>query len=142
MTQGRIRGRFGAPLVALAIVTLVAVMRIVGTASAKPVGGQKWVLGVSNTLVGNGWREEMICAVKAQALSSGKVSKVIVANRNGGPAEQIADIRNLISAGANAIIINPSSASALNAVVAQAAARGVKIVSGRPADHRHRRPTT
>ena len=87
------------------------------------------MLGVSNTLVGNGWREEMICAVKAQALASGKVSKVIVANRNGGPAEQIADIRNLISAGANAIIINPSSASALNAVVAQAAARGVKIVS-------------
>src|SRR5918993_609200 len=128
MTLGRIRGRFGAPLVALVIVALVAVMGIVGTASAKPTQ-QKWVLGVSNTLVGNGWREEMICAVKAQALSSGKVSKVIVANRNGGPAEQIADIRNLISAGANAIIINPSSASALNSVVAQAAARGVKIVS-------------
>ncbi len=26
----------------------------------------------------------MICAIKAQALASGKVSKVIVANRNGG----------------------------------------------------------
>ena len=99
-----------------------------GTASGG--GGKKqYKIGVSNTLVGNGWREEMICAVKAQALASGKVSKVIVANRNGGPAEQIADIRNLISAGANAIIINPSSASALNSVVAQAAARGVKIVS-------------
>ena len=36
----------------------------------------KYVLGVSNTLVGNGWREEMICAVKAQALASGMVSKV------------------------------------------------------------------
>src|SRR5829696_8917326 len=129
MTQGRIRRRFGAPFVALLIVTVVAAMGIVGTASAKPAAQGKWVLGVSNTLVGNGWREEMICAVKAQALSSGKVSKVIVANRNGGPAEQIADIRNLISAGANAIIINPSSASALNSVVAQAAARGVKIVS-------------
>jgi ribose transport system substrate-binding protein len=128
MRQGRIRGRFGAPFVALAAVTLVAVMGIVGTANAKPTQ-QKWVLGVSNTLVGNGWREEMICAVKAQALASGKVSKVIVANRNGGPAEQISDIRNLISAGANAIIINPSSASALNSVVAQAATRGVKIVS-------------
>ncbi len=57
----------------------------------------------------------MICAVKAQATASGVVSKVIVANRNGGPAEQIADIRNLISAGANAIIINPSSGNALNA---------------------------
>ena len=114
-----------AVLVFVAIAVTAAV-----TASAKPDKPQaKYILGVSNTLVGNGWREEMICAVKAQALSSGKVSKVIVANRNGGPAEQIADIRNLISAGANAIIINPSSANALNAVVAQAAARGVKIVS-------------
>ena len=87
------------------------------------------MIGVSNTLVGNGWREEMICSIKAQAQASGKVSKVIVANRNGGPAEQIADIRNLISAGANAIIINPSSGNALNAVIAQAAARGIQVVS-------------
>jgi ribose transport system substrate-binding protein len=129
MKLGRIRGRLGAPLVALIIATVIAVMAIAGTASAEPNGGQQWKLGVSNTLVGNGWREEMICAVKAQALASGKVSEVIVANRNGGPAEQIADIRNLISAGANAIIINPSSANALNAVVAQAAARGVRVVS-------------
>src|SRR5881275_1427753 len=54
---------------------------------------------------------------------------VLVANRNGGPAEQTADIRNLISAGANAIIINPSSATALNSVIQQAASRGVKVVS-------------
>jgi ribose transport system substrate-binding protein len=129
MTVGRTRGRGRAPFVAGLFILAVVVMGIAGTASAKPAAPGSWVLGVSNTLVGNGWREEMICAVKAQALSSGKVSKVIVANRNGGPAEQIADIRNLISAGANAIIINPSSANALNAVVAQAAARGVKIVS-------------
>jgi ribose transport system substrate-binding protein len=95
--------------------------------SARPQAS--FVLGVSNTLVGNGWREEMICSIKAQALASGVVSKVIVADRNGGPAEQAADIRNLISAGANAIIINPSSSTALNSVIAQAATRGVKVVS-------------
>jgi ribose transport system substrate-binding protein len=100
---------------------------VVQGALSKPQA--KWILGVSNTLVGNGWREEMICAVKAQATANGNVSKVIVANRNGAAAEQSADIRNLISAGANAIIINPSSATALNPVIAQAAARGIKIVS-------------
>src|ERR687885_2091849 len=89
----------------------------------------KYVLGVSNTLVGNGWREEMICSVKAQASASGKVSSVKIANRNGGPAEQNADLRNLISAGVNAIVVNPSSPSALNGVIAQAASRGVKVVS-------------
>jgi ribose transport system substrate-binding protein len=50
--------------------------------------GDKYVVGVSNTLTGNGWREEMICSIKAQAESSGKVSKVIVANRNGGPSDR------------------------------------------------------
>src|ERR1700710_2156982 len=99
------------------------------TAATGAMAEGKYVIGVSNTLVGNGWREEMICSIKAQALASGKVSNVIVANRNGGSAEQIADIRNLISAGANAIIINPSSGTALNSVIAQANARGVKIVS-------------
>ena len=89
----------------------------------------KYVVGVSNTLIGNGWREEMICSIKAQAEASGKVSKVIVANRNGGPSEQIADIRNLISAGANIIIINPSDRDALNPVIKQAADKGIVVVA-------------
>jgi ribose transport system substrate-binding protein len=87
------------------------------------------VVGVSNTLIGNGWREEMICSIKAEAQASGLVSKVIVANRNGGPSEQIADIRNLISAGANAIIINPSDRDALNPVIKQAADKGIVVVA-------------
>jgi ribose transport system substrate-binding protein len=116
---------------AVAVALVAALVVTVGmTAQASSGKTQaKWVLGVSNTLVGNGWREEMICAVKAQAVASGVVSKVITANRNGGPAEQAADIRNLISGGANAIIINPSSSTALNAVIAQASSRGIKVVS-------------
>jgi ribose transport system substrate-binding protein len=125
--NGSFRGaRWAIALVAFAAVSVTAAV----AAYAHPGKAQaKYVLGVSNTLVGNGWREEMICAVKAQAVASGMVSKVIVADRNGGPAEQAADMRNLISAGANAIIINPSSSTALNSVIQQAAARGVKVVS-------------
>jgi ribose transport system substrate-binding protein len=118
--------RWAVLLSAIVVVSVVAAL----TATATPAKKQaSYVIGVSNTLVGNGWREEMICSVKAQALASGKVSAVKVANRNGGPAEQNADLRNLISAGANAIVVNPSSPSALNAVIAQAASRGVKVVS-------------
>jgi ribose transport system substrate-binding protein len=79
--------------------------------------------------VGNGWREEMICAVKAEAKASGKVGKVVVSNINGGAAEQIAGIRNLISAGANGIIINPSDRNALNGVIAEAKARNIVVVA-------------
>ena len=124
------RHRSGSRWTAGAISTLVLLAAVVAAiASNATAASPPYVLGVSNTLVGNGWREEMICSIKAQAKSSGKVRRVIVANRNGGPAEQSADIRNLISAGANAIIINPSSPTALNPVIQQAVARGIKIVS-------------
>src|SRR5260370_6366608 len=109
----------------LSVTSVLATLALAGTASA---AGQ-FVVGVSNTLIGNGWREEMICSIKAQAEASGVVSKVIVANRNGGPSEQIADLRNLISAGVNAIIVNPSDRDALNPVIKQAAEKGIVVVA-------------
>jgi len=109
----------------LAAVSAIALLA--GASGA--LAADKYVIGVSNTLIGNGWREEMICSIKAEAEASGLVSKVVVANRNGGPAEQIADIRNLISAGANAIIINPSDREALNPVIKQAADKGIIVVA-------------
>ena len=113
---------------ALVLVAAVAVA-VTAAVTASARSSAKYVIGVSNTLVGNGWREEMICSVKAQANASGKVSKVIVADRNGSAAEQAADIRNLISAGVNAIIIDPADPTSLNSVIAQAASRGIKVVS-------------
>jgi ribose transport system substrate-binding protein len=98
-------------------------------AAAEEEGGGDYVIGVSNTLVGNGWREEMICSVKAQSLASGDVSSVVVANRNGGPTEQIADLQNLISQGVDAIIVNPSDRDALNPVIEAAAEQGIVTVA-------------
>ena len=92
-------------------------------------GSAKYVVGVSNTLAGNGWREQMICSVKAQALASGKVSKVIAISKNGGPTEQIQDLQNLISQGANAIIVNPSDREKLNPVIEQATKKGIVVVA-------------
>jgi ribose transport system substrate-binding protein len=86
-------------------------------------------IGVSNTLVGNGWREEMICSVKAQSLASGQVDEVLVHNVNGDASAQIAGIRNLISSGANAIIVNPADREALNPVIKEAAARDIVVVA-------------
>ncbi len=88
-----------------------------------------YVIGVSNTLVGNGWREQMICSVKVEAAKSGQVSKVIVANRNGGPNEQIADLQNLISQGVNAIIVNPSDPQALTPIIDIATAKGIVVMA-------------
>jgi ribose transport system substrate-binding protein len=88
-----------------------------------------YVVGVSNTLTGNGFREEMICSIKAQAKASGVVSKVIIANRNTDPSGQIADMRNLISAGVNVIVLNPSDRSALDPVIKEATDKGIVVVT-------------
>ena len=126
--------KLGGALTALALAAVVAACgsgsdNSSSGSSGSSGGGKKFTIGVSNTLVGNGWREEMICAVKAQAAASGQVSKVLVSNQNGAAPEQIAAMRNLISSGANAIIINPADATALNSVIAEAKRRGVQIVS-------------
>ena len=92
-----------------------------GTGGGPANKTEDFVIGVSNTLAGNGWREQMICSVKAQALASGKVSKVIAISKNGGPTEQIQDLQNLISQGADAIIVNPSDREKLNPVIEEAA---------------------
>jgi len=110
---------------------LVGAFALVACGGSSGGGGTttKYVVGVSNTLTGNGWREEMICSIKAQAKVSGVVSKVIVANRTTDAAGQIADIRNLISSGANVIVINPSDRDALNAVIKQATDKGIVVVA-------------
>jgi len=97
-----------------------------GAAPAKESG---FTIGVSNTLVGNGWREQMICAIKAEASASGVVDKVVVVNRNGGPTEQIADLEGLISQGVDAIILNPTDREGLNAVIEAAIDQGIVVVA-------------
>lgn len=96
-------------------------------APAAAEGG--FTIGVSNTLVGNGWREQMICAIKAQARASGLVDEVVVVNRNGGPTEQLADLEGLISQGVDAIILNPTDREGLNAVLEAAIAQGIVVVA-------------
>jgi ribose transport system substrate-binding protein len=98
------------------------------TASASP----PYTIGVSNNLIGNGWREEMVCSIKAQAAASGVVKSgaagVYVLENQLNTATQIAQIRQLIARRVNAIIIDPNTPTALNGVIQQAIARGIVVV--------------
>jgi ribose transport system substrate-binding protein len=129
MSIRSLRGRGGIAAGVALVVAAIAVIATVATASANSSASKKtYVLGLSNSLAGNGWREEMVCAFKAQAKASGLVSSVKIASRTTDTAGQIADIRNLISAGVNGLVINPSSPTALKSVAQQAVARGIKVV--------------
>ncbi len=86
-------------------------------------------IGISNTVQGNGWREEMVCAMKAQALASGEVSSLNIAHRNTDAAGQSEDIRNLIQAGVDAIVVNPANADGINAAIKEATDKGIVVVA-------------
>jgi ribose transport system substrate-binding protein len=92
-------------------------------------GGGSYHIGVSNTLTNNGWREEMICSIRAQALVSGEVSELTVNHRDTDAAGQLEDIRNLIAADVDAIIVNPVSPDAVNAALAEASEAGIPVIS-------------
>ncbi|MGI8514522.1 MAG: sugar ABC transporter substrate-binding protein, partial [Acidimicrobiia bacterium] len=64
----------------VAILLMVAVACGDGASGDGGGGEGPWTIGVSNTLVGNGWREQMICAIKAEASASGVIDEVVVVN--------------------------------------------------------------
>ena len=104
-----------------------------GASGAAPSGGGAgdgdYHIGVSNTVQGNGWREEMICSIRAQAAASGEVSKVTEAHRNTDAAGQLEDIRNLIAADVDAIIVNPAGPDAVNAALQEAIDAGIVVIA-------------
>lgn len=109
---------------------------LLGTAAILVVGviasaaqAADYKIGISNTVQGNGWREEMVCAMKAEALASGKVALLNIAHRNTDAAGQLEDIRNLIQAGVNAIVVNPANAEGINAAIKEATDKGIVVVA-------------
>lgn len=100
-----------------------------GAEDQAAAGDGSYVLGVSNTVVGNGWREQMICSIQAQAEASGMVEDVVVINENAGPSEQIGHIQQLISQGVDAILVNPASPEALNPAIQAASDQGIVVVA-------------
>src|SRR5918997_3263820 len=106
---------------------LTAALAAFGTSPA--AAQDKYTIGVSNTVQGNGWREEMICAIKAQALASGKVESLNIAHRNTDASGQLEDIRNLIGAGVNAIVVNPADPSGVNPAIKEATDAGIVVVA-------------
>lgn len=98
--------------------------------SAPSAAAKTYTIGYSNGGgVGNGFREEQLCTARAEALSSGQVSKITVTSRNTDAAGQLQDIRDLIAKGVNAIVFNPNDPAALNPALADAKAAGIKTVS-------------
>src|SRR5690242_14371258 len=95
MAKGHSRG---ARALRLGLVASVAAMFTAAsglTASAHSLNATTWTIGISNNTVGNGWRDEMVCSIRAQVKNSGK-ARTVIQQGAGDTSVQIAQIRNLI----------------------------------------------
>jgi ribose transport system substrate-binding protein len=123
----------GAAAVALAVTSVGSALAQDESAapaeSAPAAGGDTYRIGMTNWLAGNGWREEMRCSIRAEALNSGRVSELVEAHRTTDAAGQLEDLNNLINAGVDAIIINPISPDAFNDAIGQATEQGIPVVA-------------
>ena len=98
--------------------------------SASASAAAQYTIGFSNTGgTGNGFREEQNCTAKAEALASGKVTKVDMIARDADTNQQLADLRTLIANDPDAIVFNPSHATALQAAIDEAQAAGILMVA-------------
>lgn len=125
-----------AATLAIASVLVLAACGGAGSPSSSDGGGESqggtgsYTIGYSNAGgVGNGFREEQVCTAKAEALASGQVTELNTIHRNTDAAGQLADIRDLIAAGVDAIVFNPNDPEALNPALEEAQAAGITTVS-------------
>jgi ribose transport system substrate-binding protein len=101
-----------------------------GASGASGGGTGKYTIGYANGGgTGNGWRESALCSAKSQAAASGEVTKVNAIHHDVDAAGQLTDIRNLIAAKVNAIVVNPNSPDALNPAIADAIKAGIPVVA-------------
>jgi ribose transport system substrate-binding protein len=100
--------------------------------SALTAMAQDFKIGLSNGWVGSEWRTQMIDEAKAAAekwKEKGVNITVEVQSANVDVPGQIAHVRNFISEGVNAIIINPNSPTAFDPVFAQAKEAGILVIA-------------
>lgn len=95
-----------------------------------PEGG--YVVGVSNGFIGNGWRTQMINSIELLGENykgRGLIKELIIQNAGLDVNNQIAQIRNLINAEVDLLIIDPNSETALNPVIEEAHNAGILVIS-------------
>ena len=93
---------------------------------------ESYKIGLSNGWVGSEWRTQMIDEAKEAAAKwkeRGVDVEVVVQSANVDVPGQIAQVRNFISQGVNAIIINPNSPTAFDPIFKQAKQKNILVIA-------------
>lgn len=123
-------------LMVLAAVTLVSGAIAWASGAARPgsaaAAQSGFKIAYANSEIGNTFHQALVSAVQATekvALKSGLVSKFTLTDANNSPTTQAAQIRQDVVAGYNAIIVDASSATALNGAIQTACSHGIIVVA-------------
>ena len=114
---------------------LAAGLAAAATITLAPIAGvakDSFVIGLSNGCVGSEWRTQMIDEAETAAKAwekKGVTVKTIAQSANVDVPGQIAQIRNFINQGVNAIIVNPNGPTAFDPIFAQAKAKGILVIA-------------
>lgn len=93
-------------------------------------GDQPYTIGLSNGFVGSEWRTQMVEGLEeafAEYEAEGVVDELVVESADTDVNGQIQQIRNLVNRGVDAIIVNPNSETALDAVFREATGQGIEV---------------
>ncbi len=121
-----------APEQTTAQATQAAATAAAAETTAAPAPQKAFVVGVSNGYIGNGWRNQMIEDVEKLAeyyKGKGLIEKVIIQNAGLDVNNQIAQIKNMINAKVDLLLIDPNSETALNPVIEEAVNKGITVVA-------------
>jgi len=105
---------------------------LAGSWSLAAEAKDNFVIGLSNGWVGSEWRTQMIdeAEAAAQAWAAKRVTvKTIAQSATVDVPGQIAQLRNFINEGVDAILINPNSPTAFDPIIAQAKAKGILVIA-------------
>lgn len=124
------------PLIVLAAAAVTA-LTMAGCSTVSPTddGDDEakdgpFTIGVSNAFVGSEYRTQMIDDIKSvfdEYKEEGVVDDLVLENADTDVNGQIQQVRNLINKGVDAIIVDPSSATALDAVFTEATDQGIAV---------------
>jgi len=113
----------------LAFAVSFAAMICAGGAGAQ---AKDLVIGLSNGWVGSEWRTQMIDEAVAAAdawKAKGVTVKTDAQSATVDVPGQIAQLRNFINEGVDAILINPNSPTAFDPIIAQAKQKGILVIA-------------
>lgn len=124
-------------MLALACVALSPLLAACGSSSSssssKSTGSKTpIVVGLSNSSVDSVWRPKMLKDFQAEATNlknEGLIKSFMVQSANGTAPVQAQQIQGMVNQGANLILIDAASATALNGLISQITARGVTVVT-------------